>query len=160
MNLRTNSKKGDSMIDDLFDDKANPSATPNKKMCLGCRDEVRVAVWVCASCRADLPATLARMDREVLGLEAGWRALLAGSDADTQARFVALMAAASDAYAPGENRHRSSNILRFKKRVGVTIIRGDDLARVAAMWSTWNDRAHDLQTVLMIAAFRGEGVEP
>jgi hypothetical protein len=31
---------------------------------------------------------------------------------------------------------------------------------VAAMWSTWNDRTHDLQTILMIAAFRGEGVEP
>jgi hypothetical protein len=100
------------------------------------------------------------MDREVLGLEAGWRALLAGSDVDTQARFVALMAAASDAYGPGENRYRASMILRFKKRVGVTINRGDDLARVAAMWSTWNDRAHDLQTLLMIAAFRGEGVEP
>jgi hypothetical protein len=100
------------------------------------------------------------MDREVLGLDAGWRALLAGSDADTQARFVALMAAASDAYGPGENRYRASMILRFKKRVGVTINRGDDLARVAAMWSIWNDRAHDLQTLLMIAAFRGEGVEP
>jgi hypothetical protein len=148
------------MNEDLFDDKSEPRRHPNKKMCLACRDEVRVGVWVCGSCRADLSSTLARMDREVLGLEAGWRALLAGSDADTQARFVALMAAASDAYAPGENRHRASMILRFKKRVGVTIIRGDDLGRVAAAWSTWNDRMHDLRTVVTIAAFRGEGVEP
>ncbi len=148
------------MTDDLFDDKTDPQRHPNKKMCLACRVEVRVGVWVCGSCRADLADTLARMDREVLGLEAGWRALLAGSDADTQSRFVALMAAASEAYGPGENRYRASMILRFKKRVGVTIIRSDDLARVAAMWSTWNDRTHDLQTVLMIAAFRGEGVEP
>jgi hypothetical protein len=148
------------MTDDLFDDKTEPECHPNKKMCLACRAEVRVGVWVCGSCRADLSSTLARMDREVLGLDAGWRALLAGSDADTQARFVALMAAASDAYGPGENRYRASMILRFKKRVGMTINRGDDLARVAAMWSTWNDRAHDMQTLLMIAAFRGEGVEP
>jgi hypothetical protein len=148
------------MSEDLFVDKNEPERHPNKKMCLACRVEVRVGVWVCAACRADIPATLAWLDREVLGLEAGWRALLAGSDDDTQARFVALMAAASDAYAPGENRHRASMILRFKKRVGVTINRGDKLARVAAAWSTWNDRVHDLRTVVTIAAFRGEGVEP
>jgi hypothetical protein len=148
------------MTDDLFDDKTDPECHPNKKTCLACRAKVRVGVWVCGLCQLDLASTLARMDREVLGLEAGWRAMLAGSDDDTQARFVALMAAASEAYGPGENRYRASMILRFKKRVGVTITRGDDLARVAAMWSTWNDRTHDLQTVLMIAAFRGEGVEP
>ena len=112
------------MTDDLFDDKTDPECHPIKKMCLACRVEVRVGVWVCGSCRSDLADTLARMDREVLALEAGWRALLAGSDADTQARFVALMAAASEAYGPGENRYRASMILRFKKRVGVTIIRG------------------------------------
>lgn len=148
------------MTDDLFSTKDEPTSHPKKKMCLACREEVRQGVWVCTSCRVDLPGTLDRMNREVLGLEAGWRALLAGSDDDTQARFVTLMAAASDAYAPGENRHRASMILRFKKRVGVTINRRDSLSRIAGAWSAWNDRAHDLQTVVLLAAFRGEGIEP
>ena len=148
------------MNEDLFDEKSEPRRHPNKKMCLACRDEVRPAEWVCVHCRADLPDTLARLDREVLGLEAGWRALLAGSDADTQARFVALMVSAADAYAPGENRHRASMILRFKKRVGVTINRRDALSPIAGAWSAWNDRVHDLRTVVLFAAFRGEGVEP
>ena len=151
---------GDSMTDDLFADKNELIRHPIKKMCLACREEVRVGVWVCAHCRVDLADTLTGMNREVRGLEAGWRALLAGSDDDTQARFVALMAAASDAYAPGENRHRASMILRFKKRIGATINRRDGLSKVAGAWSAWNDRTHDLQTVMMFTAFRGEGVEP
>jgi hypothetical protein len=148
------------MSDDLFVDKNEPQCHPNKKMCLACRVEVPQGVWVCGSCRGNLSDTLVRLDREVLGLEAGWRALLANTDDDTQARFVALMAAASDAYAPGENRHRASMILRFKKRIAVTINRGDKLSPIAGAWSTWNDRAHDLRTVVLFATFRGEGVEP
>ena len=122
--------------------------------CLVCRGPVnyhRSYPQLCLGCH-DKPKSLliSELSRESEQLTRNWGRLVT---ADLEERFMIVLTAAAELSAPMSWLKRHEAMDKFKLRIGRTVERGDDFAKLIAVWWTARIRADDLRALRLQLAY-------
>ena len=122
--------------------------------CLVCRGPVnyhRSYPQLCLGCH-DKPKSLliSELSRESEQLTRNWGRLVT---ADLEERFMIVLTAAAELSAPMSWLKRNELMEKFKQRIGRTVERGDDFAKLIAVWWTARIRADDLRALRLQLAY-------